>query len=200
MTSWNRSRMRPEVRISFAEYERLVAASASRLEYHDGAIRRMESPSMPHETIVTNLSDLLAPGVRRARCRKFTNATIVTRDGRYGYRPDLAVSCDAADLGPGEHQRACRLQAPSLIVEVLSRSTATLDLGDKVLVYTRLASLASYLVIDSRRRWAVAYRRDAAGAIGPMEEIAASFETAYGTLSLDEFYDGVDVASLTPLE
>ncbi len=188
-------------RISFEEYERVEALSDDRLEYHDGVVVRMESPSMQHEVIVTNVGDVLAPGVRTGGCRKFTNATVVTPGRRNGYRPDLAVSCDAVDLGPGEHQRACRLYSPSMVVEVLSKSTATVDLGDKVLEYSKLSSLALYLVIDSRRRWAVYYGRDAgSGELKPIQQVVDSLETPFASLSLDEIYERVDVPLLLPLE
>jgi len=107
-------------RISFEEYERMEALSDDRLEYYDGVVVRTESPSMQHELIVTNVGDALAAATRQAGCRKFTNATVITPGRPHGFKPDLAISCDAVDLGPGAHQRACRLRSPSLIVEVLS--------------------------------------------------------------------------------
>ncbi len=57
-------------RISFEEYERMEALSDDRLEYYDGVVVRMESPSMQHELIVTNVGDALAAATRQAGCRK----------------------------------------------------------------------------------------------------------------------------------
>lgn len=187
-------------RISFEEYERMEALSDDRLEYYDGVVVRMESPSMQHEIIVTNVGDVLAANVRRMGCRKFTNATVVTPGRPHGFKPDLAISCDAVDLGPGEHQRACRLRSPSMIVEVLSKSTATADLGDKFLEYSKLPSLALYLIIDSRRRWSVYYERPRDGAMTPMQEIVERLDTPFGRLSLDEVYERVEVPLLLPLD
>jgi Uma2 family endonuclease len=46
--------------------------------------------------------------------------------------------------------------APILAAEILSPSTAAVDLGDKAAEYLRLSSLAAYLVFaqDSRKAWA----------------------------------------------
>ncbi|MBC5798819.1 MAG: Uma2 family endonuclease [Candidatus Eremiobacteraeota bacterium] len=159
-------------RISFEEYERMEALRDERLEYYDGVVVRMEAPSMQHEMIVTNIGDLLAAGTRRLGCRKFTNATVITPERPHGFKPDIAISCDAVDLGPGDHQQACRLRSPSLIVEVLSKSTATVDLGDKVLEYSNIPSLDLYLVVDSRRRWSVYYERRSDGEMTSMQQVA----------------------------
>ncbi len=45
--------------------------------------------------------------------------------------------------------------APALLIEVLSPSTATFDLGDKAAEYLRLTSLSAYLVFaqDNRKAW-----------------------------------------------
>jgi Uma2 family endonuclease len=75
---------------------------------------------------------------------------------------DLAV-----DVGPGSLRypdaivdsigghRALTATAPVLIAEVVSPSSATLDLGDKAAEYLRLPSLAAYLVLaqDEVKVW-----------------------------------------------
>ena len=52
-------------------------------------------------------------------------------------------------------QRALVATAPVLIAEVLSPSSATLDLGDKAAEYLRLPSLSAYLVLsqDEIKAW-----------------------------------------------
>ena len=192
--------MEKQKRISFEEYERMEALSDERLEYYDGIVVRLESPSMQHELIVTNVGDALAASVRERGCRKFTNATVITPGRPHGFKPDLAMSCDAVDLGLGEHQRACRLRSPSMIVEVLSKSTSTVDLGDKLLEYSRLTSLALYLVIDSRRRWSVYYERPPGGGMKPIQEVDDRVVTPFGPLSLDAIYERVDVPLIVALE
>jgi Uma2 family endonuclease len=187
-------------RISFEEYERMEALSDDRLAYYDGVVVRMESPSMQHELIVTNVGNALAAATRQAGCRKFTNATVITPGRPHGFKPDLAISCDAVDLGPGEHQRACRLRSPSLIVEVLSESTSTVDLGDKVLEYSKIPSLNVYVIIDSRRCWSVFYERGPNGDMKPMQEVIEGFDTPFGRLSLDIMYERADVPLLLSLD
>jgi len=68
--------------------------------------------------------------------------------------PDSLRYPDAIVDGIGG-QRALVATAPVLIAEVLSPSSATLDLGDKAAEYLRLPSLATYLVLsqDEIKAW-----------------------------------------------
>ncbi len=58
--------------------------------------------------------------------------------------------------------------APALLIEVLSPSTATFDLGDKAAEYLRLISLSAYVVFaqDNRKAW-VWVRGEAGFPLGP---------------------------------
>jgi Uma2 family endonuclease len=68
------------------------------------------------------------------------------------------VSCDEAD-----RQRPLSVQAPCLVVEVLSDSTAAYDLGAKFAAYRQVPSLQEYLVVDINRRQLELFRRQPAG-------------------------------------
>jgi Uma2 family endonuclease len=63
--------------------------------------------------------------------------------------PDIVV--DVANEKPGD----LKATAPMLIVEVLSPTSARIDLGDKVAKYLRIPSLLAYLVVaqDEIKAW-----------------------------------------------
>jgi Uma2 family endonuclease len=72
------------------------------------------------------------------------------------FYPDVMVSCHAGDL-----KNARFIEHPSLIVEVLSDSTAAFDRGDKFAVYRKLDSLKEYLIVDIDARRLECFRRTA---------------------------------------
>jgi len=93
-------------------------------------------------------------------------------------------------------QRALVATAPVLIAEVLSPSSATLDLGDKAAEYLRLPSLATYLVLSQDEIKAWVYLKGAEEHAGP-EPIRGADATirvpALGIeLPLAEIYRGVE--------
>jgi len=115
---------------------------------------------------------------------------------------DLAV-----DVGPGSlrypdaivdsvgGQRALTATAPVLIAEVLSPSSATLDLGDKAAEYLRLPSLAAYLVLSQDEIKAWVYIK-VPGQPGPQVIAGASAAISLPSLGLDlplaDIYAGIE--------
>src|SRR5215813_7825875 len=116
---------------------------------------------------------------------------------------DLAI-----DVGPGSlrypdavvdsigGQRALVATAPVLIAEVLSPSSATLDLGDKAAEYLRLASLAAYLVLSQDEIKAWVYLKGSDQRPGPHVISGASAGISVAALGIDlplaEIYAGVE--------
>ncbi len=74
------------------------------------------------------------------------------------YYPDALVLCGHAVGGT-----TTELHDATLIVEVLSASTATRDRGEKFDNYQNLPSFAEYLLVDGRTRAAARYRREPDG-------------------------------------
>ena len=93
-------------------------------------------------------------------------------------------------------QRALLATAPVLIAEVLSPSSATLDLGDKAAEYLRLPSLATYLVLSQDEIKAWVYVKGSEQHPGP-EPIAGAHATIkISALGIDvplaEIYRGIE--------
>jgi Uma2 family endonuclease len=101
--------------------------------------------------------------------------------------PDAIVDC----LGG---QRALVATAPVLIAEVLSPSSATLDLGDKAAEYLRLPSLAAYLVLSQDEIKAWVYVKGQHPGPTPIAGAGATISVpALGIdLPLAEIYRGVE--------
>lgn len=95
--------------------------------------------------------------MRGTQCEPFTSDVRVHLPAcnRYFY-PDVSVACG----GTFENVDGVRsLQNPSLVVEVLSPSTANMDRGDKLICYQTLPSLQAYLLVSKDRPLVQVYER-----------------------------------------
>jgi Uma2 family endonuclease len=74
------------------------------------------------------------------------------------YYPDVFVT--RAETDPNE---TLVKRSPTLVIEVLSESTAAFDRGAKLAHYRRLASLRQYVLIEPERRSVDVFRRNPEG-------------------------------------
>ncbi len=128
-------------------------------EYVAGEIFAMGGASDRHVTVTLNVAGALRHQLRGGPCRVYMadmKVRVAAADA-YFY-PDVLVTCDPAD-----HRRTHHKEAPLLVVEVLSPSTAAYDRGAKFAAYRRLASLREYLLIDPELGSVELYRADGNG-------------------------------------
>ncbi len=110
-----------------------------------------------HVRVTVNIAAALNQHLRGTRCQAFmADMKIhVAATGDMFY-PDVLVTCDPRDLAA-----SLEMQHPTLIVEVLSPSTATFDRGDKFLTYRLIESLQEYALVDPHSKTFEVYRRQA---------------------------------------
>lgn len=140
----------PKEKYTLEEYLELDRNSDERLEFCDGEIFSMGGASDQHDQIETNLIFQLRLRLIGRGCRVFAaNMRLkvpMMPPYRYG---DLSGLCgkpkfekiDGVDV----------LTNPSLIIEVLSRSTEGFDRGDKFSWYKSIPTLTEYLLIAQHR-------------------------------------------------
>ncbi len=73
------------------------------------------------------------------------------------YYPDLVVTCD-----PEDNEKYFKTR-PSLIIEVLSNSTKTIDKREKRTNYRSLDSLQEYVLVSQDKIQVEVYRKDSEG-------------------------------------
>lgn len=129
------------------EYDRLTQELDYKIEYHAGAIRAMAVGSPDHSRAKTDFSTELAVAFKGTECNVFDSdlAVDIEKYDRYLY-PDISVVC-----GENEFRRNNYLKNPSIIVEVLSESTADYDKGMKMFYYFSLPSLKEYVIVDVKQ-------------------------------------------------
>jgi Uma2 family endonuclease len=147
----------PQHKYTLEEYWKLVETFPERkYEYTEGHIRMMTGGSPAHGQIAMNISYMLSAGLRAHKhneCNVYSSDVALQLTEYRSYYPDLSVSCDPADW-----TRTKALEAPTVVVEVLSPTTQNTDCNEKLDVYQRYPTIQDILLVDSRRRSVKHYR------------------------------------------
>jgi len=145
-----------------ADYLGNEAASSDKHEYVAGEVFGMAGASKRHGTLAGNAFIALRQGLRGQPCAVFMADMKVRVKADFAYYyPDVVATCDPADLSPDAPKDF--LQAPKLVIEVLSDSTEPVDRREKLLSYRRLPSLIEYVLVDQNKAWVEVFRRTPAG-------------------------------------
>jgi Uma2 family endonuclease len=142
-----------------AEYLAWEEEQPIKHEYIDGEVYAMAGGTLPHNDIAVNLTSALRNALRGTGCKvRMVDAKVkISEKGPYFY-PDLVVSCNEQD-----RQAMQMVRYPTLIVEVLSPSTAAFDRGDKFKFYRRIPTLQEYVLIDAEKVGVDCYRKGSTG-------------------------------------
>ena len=112
-----------------------------------------------HVTVTMNVAMALRQHLKGSPCRTFQTDMKLRVEAADAYcYPDVMVTCSAADAADPLIKRE-----PTLVVEVLSPSTAAYDRGEKFAAYRLLPTLQEYLLVDPAARRCDLYRRGADG-------------------------------------
>ena len=146
--------------ISPEEYLEGERVSPVKHEYRRGHVYAMTGAKKPHIVISVNLTSLLNNHFRNSPCLVLTSDIKVRlQEADCYYYPDLAVTCDEREINSTEDF----ILYPSLIVEVLSQSTATFDRGDKFADYQTASSLQEYVLVTQSEIKIECFRLNAEG-------------------------------------
>lgn len=141
---------------SYQEYLELEQTDDTRYEYYHGEVFAMSGGTINHNRIANNTHHLIDNLISN-NCDVFTGDVKVEilANTHYVY-PDVVYTCDANDLADGQDHK---ISAPSLVVEVLSKSTRQYDKDQKQNTYMRLPSLRYYILIDQYKYHVEVYER-----------------------------------------
>jgi Uma2 family endonuclease len=191
MTSQPRPRLTPE------QYLAADRAAAQKSEFLSGEVFAMSGASERHNVLVANVIAELRTQLKGRPCRVYPSdmRVRVPATGLYAY-PDVTIACGKPEFDD-ENQDV--LLNPTVIIEVLSKSTEAYDRGEKFAHYRRLPSLKEYVLIAQDRLSVECYTRQSKGewllsesrAIGE----SVSLPAAGCVLQLAEVYDKVDLSA-----
>ena len=142
-----------------ADYLVWEHAQTERHEFVDGEVFAMAGAEDRHVTVAGNLYIALRQHLSGSPCRTYMSdmRVHVAAVNSYFY-PDVVVTCSPADQASPNVKTE-----PKLIIEVLSPSTASYDMGLKFAHYRRLESLQEYVLVDIEARISYGYRKGSDG-------------------------------------
>jgi len=182
------------------EYLALERGAATKSEYVDGEIFAMAGESRVHMTIVLNVAGELHRQHKGKPCTAYISGmrVKVSPTGMYTY-PDVVAVCGKVQL---EDAKSDTLLNPTVIVEVLSKSTEGYDRGTKFAHYRRLESLQEYLLVAQDAVHLEHYVRQGDGRWLLSEanrlDDAIHLPSIDCRLSLAAVYDKTEIQSETP--
>jgi Uma2 family endonuclease len=146
-------------RISAEDYLEGETHSPIKHEYLAGEVFAMAGAGEAHVTVALNLATLLRAHVRGGPCRVYmSDMKVRVEQADAYYYPDVFVTCAESDRAEDQVKHH-----PTLVVEVLSKSTAAFDRGAKFAHYRQLDSLREYVLIEPEHRAVDVFRRNPEG-------------------------------------
>jgi Uma2 family endonuclease len=149
-------------RFSFREYVRLEAYSNVRHEFLDGVIYAMAGGTPEHAALAARVIQRLGAQLQGRPCEVFTSdlRVRVAATGLATY-PDVTVVCGKLEVDPEDPASVLN---PTVLVEVLSDSTAEYDRGEKLDHYREITSVREVVLVSHREPVVEVWRRDQTGA------------------------------------
>lgn len=147
----------PDARFEFDDGT-MREKSDVRFELHDGVVVAMAPERAQHVRTKLRAAMTLQAALagQPSAYESFVDGIAVRIDDRTTFEPDAFVRC--GDPLDGDVRE---ISDPMIVVEVLSPSTKSRDLGEKVEGYFLLPLLHHYLIVDPERRRIIHHRRQA---------------------------------------
>ncbi len=144
-TTYNRGMARETTAVkegvSFEEFLEFERTSQVKHEFVDGRLFLMPGVTDRHNKIAGNIYVAARLAIRDTDCDVYFSDVLVRTPNNIGYYPDVFGTCDQDDTEP----RVKRL--PCFIIEVLSQTTEAIDRGEKLLNYSKISSLQTYVLV-----------------------------------------------------
>ena len=181
----------PVVRLTEQDYLALERAAEFKSEFVDGEMYARSAVTSRHSRLTVRLAFVLMNQLQGSKCFVFNSDLRVRAPKSQSYLyPDLSVAYGEDDSLDGDI-----LENPTVIVEVLSPSTADYDHGKKFSIYREIPSLKDYLLVHTQEimiehftpqadgSWLLAYHKGM-DAVVELKSISC-------TIALKDIYSGV---------
>jgi len=134
-------------KISIEEYLEMENASMEKHEYYKGEIFAMSGAKVPHNIVTKNLSGILFGKLKGKKCQPYgSDQRIHIQSNTLFTYPDISIICgEIITLNNDDYN----VLNPSVIIEILSKSTSNYDRGEKFKLYRDIQTLKEYILVDS---------------------------------------------------
>ncbi|MSU78603.1 MAG: Uma2 family endonuclease [Gemmataceae bacterium] len=178
--------------ISVDDYLAGELLSPIKHEYLGGVVHAMAGARVGHYQVATNTLISLGGQLRGKRCRAYGSdmkIRVIVHGQVWFYYPDVSVICNS------NPSNELFQDQPVVIIEVLSKSTRRIDLGEKKDAYLTIASLQAYVLIEQELPLAVVFRRTDGGFVREVYEgldAVIALPEIDTKLALADVYEGVE--------
>ena len=135
--------------ITYEEFIERYESTDERLEYIDGKVYAMGSPSHSHQKAVMYIGNVIYNYFIGKSCRPFIapyDVHFENSDNKACVQPDIFVMCDEENVRNDKYYGI-----PALVVEVLSPASTTKDSMTKLNLYWR-EGVSEYLIVDTKKK------------------------------------------------
>ncbi len=145
-------------KVSYEEFMDIYEKSELRMEFIDGEIILLGSPSFEHQRILGDLHVMLKQFLQGKKCKvlmapfdvHFYKPEIKDPDV---CQPDLLIACDLEET---VNEKGRYMGTPALVVEILSPSTRSKDMVKKLNTYM-LSGVEEFWVVDPAQKTVIVY-------------------------------------------
>ncbi len=177
--------------LTVQEYLELEAASSLRHEYVAGVMYALAGASKRHNRIALNIAGRLTSAASEGPCRVYMSDVKLRAGEDVYYYPDVMVAC-----GPEAGDPLVE-DAPCLVVEIVSPSTAVIDRREKLVASKHIPTLGAYVIVEQDERRGQRHWRDEQGVWWDAEVSGhgqVPLPCPEVTLTLDDIYAGLGPA------
>ena len=145
-------------KVSYEEFMEIYDNSDLRMEFINGEIIILGAPNVFHQRIASELHIIFKTFFKGKKCDVFFAPFDVhfhKKDFKEPdvMQPDLLVTCDTEET---TNERGRYMGTPSLVVEILSPSTRSRDMVDKLNTYM-LSGVKEFWVVDPKKKTVLLY-------------------------------------------
>lgn len=138
------------------EYLAFERAAEEKHEYIDGRIIAMAGGNRKHNLITANVAAELRFQLKGQNCETYINDMRTRTQGNSYSYPDVVVVCGEPKFADNEFDT---LLNPTLVVEVLSKSTRFRDKTEKLETYLKMESVRECLLIEQDKMRVELYKK-----------------------------------------
>jgi len=161
-----------KTRLSLEEFRALERANPdAKYEYIDGQVSLMSGGTANHSSIGINVVGVLRDALGDGPCHVYNSDLHARLSPTRVTLPDATVTCDPRDVG-----EITEIQAPRVVVEVLSDSTEAYDRGEKFGYYQACPTVQEYVLVATRRQAVDVFRRARQGQVWTCQSYAPGSE------------------------
>ena len=147
-------------KMSVSDYLSWESQQTDKHDFFSGEVFAMTGGTLRHN--LATVASVLAfkSHLAGSPCKVFSgDVKVAVNVTEHWFYPDVLVTCSASDLSD---MSAVAVSEPTLILEVLSPSTAAYDRGQKFISLQKLSALKEYALLDTEAPRLEVFRRNAA--------------------------------------